>query len=109
MMAELEVIDRLYINIPDSVTIHGVTAEPRPYSYDTDDVEFLEYVCPDEADDIEYAIRVYTMLEQGKVFINALVDDEIVKWDYADPQSEQPTEIVKRFEKEFNETSWIVE
>lgn len=108
-MVNLEVIDKLWIELPDSVTIHCDTAEPDLYDDENNIPEFMEYVCYGKDDDITYEIRVYTVLEQGKVYINALVDGEIVKEDYADPLTDQPMEIVRRFEKEFNETTWIVE
>ena len=102
MMTELEVIDRLWIDLPDSVTIHGDTAEPNIYLDEKDRAEFLEYVCSGD-DGIDYEIRVYVELENGKVYVNALKDGEIVKEDFADPLTEYCEKIVKRFEKEFNE------
>ena len=109
MMAELEVIDRLWIKIPDNVTIHGDTAEPVYYDDENNMPEFMEYVCYGKDDGITYVICVHILLEQGEVYINALVDGEVVKEDYADPLTDQPMEIIRRFEKEFNETTWIVE
>lgn len=109
-MAELEVISRQWIYIPDKVTIHGNSSEPYMCVNDKDEPEHLRYTCIGKDDGIHYEICVYIELtSDDEVYINALVEGEIVKERFVNPNSRQPRETVERFEKEFNETSWVVE
>lgn len=102
-MADIELIEQIPVfGIPDTVTIHGDTAKPEPYSYDTDEIEFYEYVCFDENDG-SFEIRVHRVLERGLVWIRAFANGSEIDSCYVKPLEATITAAIRKYEKMLNE------
>ena len=100
-MTTIDVFVKKEIEIPDTVTIKGVTSKADWY----DDVDFNEeypytyYLCHVNGDDIstndvDYEIRIYDQATSGEVYIAAVEDNEIVEDCYVPATSESVTEMV---------------
>ena len=108
-MTAIEVYVRREIEVPDTVTIKGVTSTADYY----DDVDFNEeeaysyYLCHIDGDDIstndvDYEIRIYEQCSFDNAFIAAVVNDEIVESCYVPATSESVTEMVYAYERYLN-------
>jgi len=109
-MTIIDVYVKKEIEVPDSVTIKGVTSkvdwcgdldfdEEYTYSY---------YSCHVGGDDIgvndrDYEIRIYDQSSNGEVYIAAVVDNEIVEDCYVRADSSPVKIAIRSLEKLLNE------